>query len=94
MPREPRKFSDLLSAIMCVEEVIQEVDMPCIVKYARLSHHYEILRVGCIASKTEQNKRAMEETYLRITSFHPPGPLYKSMSTLRHTLDVMQLLNS
>ena len=90
LPCDSQKFSDLLSAIMYVEEEIQEVDMPCTVKYARLFHHYEILRASCIAGKTEENRRAMDEMYLKISSFHPPGPLYKAMSTLRRTLDVMQ----
>ena len=90
LPPDPRTFSDLLSAIVYVEEEIQEVDMPCIVQYARLFHQYELLRTGCIACRAEENKRAMDEAYLKITSFHPPGPLYNAMSTLRHTLDVMQ----
>jgi hypothetical protein len=90
LPRDPRTFSDLLSAIVYVEEEIQEVDIPCVVQYARLFRHYELLRTGGLAGRKEENKRRMSETYLKITSFHPPGPLYKSMSTLRHTLDVMQ----
>ena len=64
--------------------------MPCTVEYARLLHNYEILRASCIAGETEENKRAMDEMYLKITSFHPPGPLYQAMNTLRRTLDVVQ----
>ncbi|MCK9564810.1 MAG: BPL-N domain-containing protein [Methanothrix sp.] len=90
LPCDPQKFSDLLPAIMHVEDEIRKVDMPCIVKYARLFHHYELLRTCCIACRTEENKRAMDEMYLKITSLHPPGPLYQAMNTLRHTLDVMQ----
>jgi len=90
LPYEPRTFSDLLSAIMHIEKEIREVDMPCIVKYASLFQHYEIMRASCIAGSPEENKRAMDEMYLKIASFHPLGPLYKAMSTLRHTLDVMQ----
>ncbi len=67
-----------------------KVDMPCIVKYARLLHHYAMLQSGSISGRTEENKQAKQEMYLKITSFHSPGPLYKAMNTLRRTLDVMQ----
>ncbi|MFZ2472872.1 MAG: hypothetical protein WAW52_13170 [Methanothrix sp.] len=90
LPCDPQRFSDLLSTIMYVADEIQKIDMPCTVKYARLLHNYEILRASCIAGKTEENKRAMDEMYLKITSFHPPGPMYKTMNTLRRTLDVVQ----
>jgi glutamine amidotransferase-like uncharacterized protein len=87
---DPLRFSDLLVAIMNVEEEIQEFDIPRIVKYAGIFHHYELLRTGCIARMTEENRQELEETYLNITASQPPGPLYRAMSTLRHTLDVMQ----
>lgn len=90
LPCDPRKFPDLLLAFVHIKKEISEVDMPCIVKYARLFHHYEVLRAGCLAGRTEEKKRAMDEMYLKVSSFQPPGPLYKAMSTLRCTLDVMQ----
>lgn len=84
------KFPDLLSAIRYIEKEIKEVDIPCAVKYAGLFHRYKSLQACYLANPTQENKKAVNEMYLEIASFSPPGPLYKGMFTLQRTLDMMQ----
>ncbi|MFB3765188.1 MAG: BPL-N domain-containing protein [Methanotrichaceae archaeon] len=84
------KFHDLLDVVRFIEKKIREADMPCAAEYAKIFHQYKNLKACYLANPTRENKKAVDELYLDISSFNPPGPLYKGMFTLRGTLDIMQ----
>jgi hypothetical protein len=92
LPCDPRKFSDLLSTTIFIDKYLTELVIPCIGKYAKIFHHHEKFRSRYVSCHSDENKRAMDELYLKITSLSSPGPLYRAMSSLRSTLDVMQYL--
>ncbi len=87
--------SDLLPIIIDLEKEIREIDLPCIERYVRLLHHCRGLLEACtVETCTDEVKPEVRESLAKlqreILSWQPPGHMYRAMSTLRHTLDIMQ----
>lgn len=88
-------FSELLPVIFCLEEEIEKVDLPCIERYARLLAQCRGLHEICTDDTgtddaTPGVRDALEKLHQEISSWQPPGHMYRAMGTLRHTLNVMQ----
>jgi hypothetical protein len=88
-------ISELLTVMISLEEEIEKVDLPCIERYAELLHHYMSLQKICMDDTrtndtTLKVRCSLEKLHQEISSWQPPGHMYRAMETLRHTLDVMQ----
>lgn len=87
---DAKRFEDLVSVFDFLLREIKTVDLPCALDYAESFRKYERARVEHAITGTTEAKEKMDTLYVEMSASWPAGPLYKSMYTMRHTLDIMQ----